>query len=160
MGILEKNLPIAESISEGDMLRMISSDGESKQISADAIGGGEESEVFVVKITYEDYTTATADKTADEILDAFNSGKSIVGVLETKSYDVVTDISVFDSVSLVRMSPQAPISGWSFKQYSLGVSTYGQAHAYLTIRTFKLSDDDSVTITEQPVMWDVTVMGN
>ena len=39
MGIKEMNLPVATGINEGDMLRMVTSNGESKNIDASAIGG-------------------------------------------------------------------------------------------------------------------------
>lgn len=38
MGIKESNLPIAESLGSGDKLRIVTSDGESKQIGADSVG--------------------------------------------------------------------------------------------------------------------------
>lgn len=40
MGIKERNLPIAESLGSGDKLRIVTSEGESKQIGADSVGGG------------------------------------------------------------------------------------------------------------------------
>ena len=38
MGIKESNLPIAESLGSGDKLRIVTSEGESKQIGADSVG--------------------------------------------------------------------------------------------------------------------------
>ena len=40
MGIKEKNLPIAEAINDGDKVRIVTADGESKNIDASLIGGG------------------------------------------------------------------------------------------------------------------------
>ena len=40
MGIKEKDLPIAENVANGDKLRMVTANGESKNIDASKIGGG------------------------------------------------------------------------------------------------------------------------
>lgn len=40
MSIRENQLPIAESLAEGDKIRIVTSDGNSKSIDASAIGGG------------------------------------------------------------------------------------------------------------------------
>ncbi len=42
MNIMEKNLPIAESINEGDKLRIVTVDGNSKQIDVDALSANSE----------------------------------------------------------------------------------------------------------------------
>ena len=39
-GIMEKNLPVATELGEGDMVRIVTGGGNSKQIDASAIGGG------------------------------------------------------------------------------------------------------------------------
>ena len=39
-GIMERNLPVATELGEGDMVRIVTSAGNSKQIDADAFGGG------------------------------------------------------------------------------------------------------------------------
>jgi len=44
-GIMEKNLPVAESIGEGDKVRIVTSAGNSKNIDASQIGG-----VFTVHV--------------------------------------------------------------------------------------------------------------
>ena len=40
MGILEKNLPVAESVGDNDMVRIVTEDGESKLANKSDIGGG------------------------------------------------------------------------------------------------------------------------
>lgn len=39
-GIMEKNLPVADSIQSGDKIRIVTSAGNSKQVDASQIGGG------------------------------------------------------------------------------------------------------------------------
>ena len=39
-GIMERNLPIAESIGEGDKVRIVTAAGNSKNVDASQIGGG------------------------------------------------------------------------------------------------------------------------
>lgn len=39
-GIMEKNLPVADSLGSGDKVRIVTSGGNSKQIDASQIGGG------------------------------------------------------------------------------------------------------------------------
>lgn len=38
-GIMEKNLPVADSLGSGDKVRIVTSAGNSKQIDASQIGG-------------------------------------------------------------------------------------------------------------------------
>ena len=40
MGIKENALPVAESVSAGDMVRIVTADGTSKNVDASIIGGG------------------------------------------------------------------------------------------------------------------------
>lgn len=79
MSIMEKNLPIAESLGEGDKLRIVTSEGNSKQIDASQIGGGSDgdSEIFNINV-YEDEGEFYADKTPEEIVNAYNSGKTLL----------------------------------------------------------------------------------
>ena len=77
-GIMEKNLPVAESLGSGDKVRIVTSAGNSKQIDPSQIGGG-----GYFKVTT-DYTSApgtddpTLDKTYNEIKSAFDGGKEIM----------------------------------------------------------------------------------
>ena len=48
-GIMEKNLPVATELGEGDMVRIVTGGGNSKQIDASAIGGG--GGAFVINFT-------------------------------------------------------------------------------------------------------------
>ena len=50
-GIMERNLPVAESLGSGDKVRIVTSAGNSKQIDASQIGGGG---VLVVNIVDHD----------------------------------------------------------------------------------------------------------
>lgn len=47
MGIKENQLPVAESLGEGDMVRIVDSEGHSKQIDKDEIGGSGENDVLI-----------------------------------------------------------------------------------------------------------------
>lgn len=69
-GIQERNLPVADSIGEGDKVRIVTSAGNSKQIDASALGGA-----LKVIVTHEfDASTQThsghLDKTYREIENA------------------------------------------------------------------------------------------
>lgn len=79
MSIMEKNLPIASELAEGDYLRIVTSGGNSKQVLASAVGGGAV-EQFVVTITIDedDDTIITSDKTGTEILAELILGKQMV----------------------------------------------------------------------------------
>ena len=44
MGIKEKDLPTAETLNNGDMIRIVTADGESKQIDASVFSGGNNNE--------------------------------------------------------------------------------------------------------------------
>lgn len=67
-GIMEKNLPVAESIQSGDKIRIVTSAGNSKQVDASAVGGA-----LKVTITSEevaDGTLYSTDKTYNQIANA------------------------------------------------------------------------------------------
>ena len=82
-GIMERNLPVAESIGEGDKVRIVTSAGNSKNIDASQIVGGDD---FTVNVTS---STQTADKTAQEVLDAYNAGKKINLIVDGTVREVV-----------------------------------------------------------------------
>lgn len=70
-GIMEKNLPVAESIQSGDKIRIVTSAGNSKQVDASQIGGG--GGALKVTITSEetnDGTLYSTDKTYNQIANA------------------------------------------------------------------------------------------
>ena len=76
MGIKEKNLPMAESLSVGDKVRIVTAAGNSKNIDASEIGGGGGG-VLLINIVYgDDPDDITLDKTWKEIHDAFIAGNA------------------------------------------------------------------------------------
>ena len=76
MSIMEKNLPIAESLGEGDKVRIVTSEGNSKQIDASEIGGGS---ALLVIDTYDGSTgDEVLDKTWQELHDAYVSGQRVI----------------------------------------------------------------------------------
>ena len=78
MGIKEKDLQTVQSI-EGGKLRCVTANGESRNVPADAVCGGN---AFVVTISQQEFGgTATADKTYAEIKEAFQQGKDVRGIL-------------------------------------------------------------------------------
>lgn len=69
-GIMERNLPVAESLGSGDKVRIVTAAGNSKNIDASEIGGGG---VLLINAVYSNDDT-TLDKTWKEIHDAYMSG--------------------------------------------------------------------------------------
>ena len=74
-GIKEKNLPVAESLGNGDKIRIVTAAGNSKQIDAGAIGGGG----FV---SLNEDENGYLDKTWKEIKDGYEVGVSFI-LIET-----------------------------------------------------------------------------
>ena len=75
MNIMEKNLPIAESIGEGDKVRIVTAQGSSKNIDASQIGGGGVSLFVVNRLFSEQLDNYILDKTWNEIVNAINDNK-------------------------------------------------------------------------------------
>lgn len=86
-GFNESNLPIAESLGSGDKLRIVTSDGASKQIGADSVGA-----VEVVKLgTLHGGGSGVGDSTKvyvgsgggsfADTLESLTHGKQIIGVV-------------------------------------------------------------------------------
>ena len=71
-GIMEKNLPVATELGEGDMVRIVTGGGNSKQIDASSIGGG----VLKITVTADplDPGALALDKTYNEIKSAVDNG--------------------------------------------------------------------------------------
>lgn len=94
-GIMEKNLPVAESLGSGDKVRIVTSAGNSKQIDASQIGGGG----MIVTSTHDEETdTVTIDKTYNELASALRSGVVpiyLVDMMGTTTMYFCTDV-VFD----------------------------------------------------------------
>ena len=69
-GIMERNLPVAESIGEGDKVRIVTAAGNSKNVDASQICGALK---VGVTFTYNEQfqpQTGTLDKTYNEIVNA------------------------------------------------------------------------------------------
>lgn len=66
MSIRENQLPIAESLAEGDKVRIVTSDGDSKSIDAGSVGGG----VLVIGVDLENgYLKKTWKEIYDNVVD-------------------------------------------------------------------------------------------
>lgn len=85
-GIMERNLPVATELGEGDMVRIVTGGGNSKQIDKNVFGcrafvatieviGDVENGQFVA-------TSKSIDKTRNELFDAINSGMIPVFVVK------------------------------------------------------------------------------
>ena len=86
MGIKESNLPIAESLGSGDKLRIVTSEGESKQIGAESVGG----EAYIVAFHKDPNTQEwSTDRTFAEVFQAIQEKKYVVGIeIGTLDYDL------------------------------------------------------------------------
>lgn len=83
MGIKESNLPIAESLGSGDKLRIVTSEGESKQIGADVVGGGVILVRFTVKQTSPDGSKIyQGDMAFSDAKALVYQGKEVVAIIE------------------------------------------------------------------------------
>jgi hypothetical protein len=79
MGIKEKDLQTVQQLNDGDFIRVVTANGNSKKVDKNAVGGGN---AFVVTISQHEFGgTATADKTYAEIEEAFQQGKDVRGIL-------------------------------------------------------------------------------
>lgn len=101
-GIMEKNLPVAESIQSGDKIRIVTSAGNSKQVDASQIGGG--GNLILTETVEEIQTRAvgtqylhTLSATYNEIVDALMNGNN-VRVVGERSEQGATFPAVFDLV--------------------------------------------------------------
>ncbi len=83
MNIMERNLPVAESLGEGDKVRIVTGGGNSKSIDADAFGCG----FVLVRMTYVDDNTFTSDKTHSEISALLESGVPVIATWNSKIGD-------------------------------------------------------------------------
>lgn len=109
-GIMERNLPVAESLGEGDMVRIVTSAGNSKQIDASEIGGG--GGVLIITEEYDAGTdVGTLDKTWKEIHDAFISG--IPCILYYPDGDDYTYIKI-DKISYVQSNCPYSVSAGEY----------------------------------------------
>jgi len=90
-GIQERNLPVAESLGEGDKVRIVTSAGNSKNIDASQIGGGVMFANFVdtdpsqrASLRSGDGTTTMwIDKTYSEIKNAMDNNAIVVCKMAT-----------------------------------------------------------------------------
>ena len=94
-GIMEKNLPVATELGEGDMVRIVTGGGNSKQIDASAIGGG--GGAFVINFT-ESNNSWTVDKSWQDARDAIQNGTPAIGVIHFEDdpfgmYNIPLEIS-------------------------------------------------------------------
>lgn len=71
-GIMEKDLPVAESLGSGDKVRIVTSGGNSKQIDAGEIGGGGGGSGTLVCVYDEE--TSNIDKSYNDLQTALGNG--------------------------------------------------------------------------------------
>lgn len=144
MGIKEKDLQTVNSI-EGGKLRCVTTNGESRNVDfstvKDSIGGG----VFVVKVHY-DGTDYTCESTFAEILDAYNTGKTLI---------VFYDGLFADYVMPVRLAPTAPIHAIKFVTHDVTTQPPNKLiHAIITI---DINSDDTITASQTICNVDATI---
>lgn len=121
MSIMEKNLPIAESLGEGDMIRIVDEAGISKQINKDNLNNENEKIIFVIaeddgdlipNFTKEDFLTAIGDSQDSftniknlcniYLFNAINSSIYIFsGVFKIQNYPAYSFSSIFYNSSRV-----------------------------------------------------------
>lgn len=89
-GIMERNLPVAESIQSGDKIRIVTSAGNSKQVDASQIGGG----ALKVTITSEEVGSDivySTDKTYNQIA----SAESVMFIIDSSDSDVPISYTIY-----------------------------------------------------------------
>lgn len=120
MSIMEKNLPIAESLGEGDMVRIVTG-GNSKQIDANKVGGP-----LIVTYTEssdpEDSDGWECDHTMDEIADAIRSGMRVVARYEEY---ILSLIAYYDTESSFEVA-------FSMVTFDLGSPNIDYSYAKIT----------------------------
>lgn len=75
-GIMEKNLPVATELGEGDMVRIVTGGGNSKSIDKDAFGSG----IVFVTMTFVDENTFSCDKSFSELETLLNDGVPVLAI--------------------------------------------------------------------------------
>ena len=86
-GIMEKNLPVAESIQSGDKIRIVTSAGNSKQVDASQIGGGGALKVTITSEVVGSDVVFSTDKTYNQIANA-ESVMFVNKATGSENYDV------------------------------------------------------------------------
>ena len=74
MGVKEKDLQTIEQLSDGDKLRVVTSDGNSRNISADVVSG----DVLIANLYETGETVSSLDKTWQQIHDAYVGGSMVL----------------------------------------------------------------------------------
>ena len=83
MSIKENQLPTAQEVTENNLIRTVDENGASQNMTVEQLGGlvggdsGEDSEIFNINV-YEDEGEFYADKTPEEIVNAYNNGKTLL----------------------------------------------------------------------------------
>lgn len=144
MGIKEKDLQTVNSI-EGGKLRCVTTNGESRNVDfstvKDSIGSG----VFVVKVHY-DGTDYTCESTFAEILEAYNTGKTLIGF---------SDGYFAYYVKPVRQAPTAPIHAIELVKNVITVQLPDKLiHGIITI---DINSDDTITASRNICNVDATI---
>lgn len=89
-GIMEKNLPVAESLGEGDKVRIVTSEGNSKQIDASKVG----KDIEVITIT-QNGDTVTSDTHYNDIYSMITAGKLVFAHLLNNTGGSMAVVGVF-----------------------------------------------------------------
>ncbi len=110
MSIKEKDLQTIESLSDGDKLRVVTSEGNSRNIPASAIGDSGNGGIFIINtIGYDDeeFTIEGADKTFEEITSAISNNQlPVLYVRDTNLIAWVAYLKDSSAGTIVFVSPK------------------------------------------------------
>lgn len=138
-GIMERNLPVAESIGEGDKVRIVTSAGNSKNIDASQIGGG----AFLI-CNY-DESDMSIDKTYNQIVSAVNNG--VIPIVRCVTNGVTPNTgNVYTAYFTGAFE--------SPDDYRVDFSTYTSKGLETSGLTFKATSKTGTMTTEDIVPWD------
>lgn len=126
-GIMERNLPVAESLGSGDKVRIVTSAGNSKQIDASEIGGGG---VSLIGMAYEEESTY--------IPCSYND---IIGMVEGGVLPVVYEE---DGGAYMFYMPRG--TSYSYSKYRVAVSRGGEGLTFVSDN----ADDPRMYLDEDP----------
>lgn len=152
MAVKEMNLPVAESLGEGDKVRIVTEEGNSKQIDASQIGGGG-GNVLIAKYRFNDqdgyYTFVDCDYTTDQIISVLNNG----GMVYAKPVLILDDheSSLGRMVRLYDYADSSIIYEDSITTYTSRMSTWNVSYTKLDDVYDSISDSRNVTITKYEV---------
>lgn len=122
--------------------QVLTADADGNPVWADASGGGG---VFVVKLAYDDSGTLTADKTIDDIIEAYNAGYLIRAVGD------LWGVGIYFHLPLATVSETGKMAVFSLTSVVVRDSTSVMAGNY--------TENDQVIITESGVSYETLGTG-